>query len=98
MEFGRHASGTSSTDGCRISSGLLNFRRTQMKTKRAEGKQSVAQEIVPISEKERHVSFFDKCSRYDIPAKIKAKGVWPYFRVLQSAQDPEVMIDGRKLV
>lgn len=41
---------------------------------------------------------FDKVKAYDIPAKIKAAGVWTYFRALESAQDPEVIIDGHKLV
>ena len=44
------------------------------------------------------LSFFDKCRAYDVPAKIKAAGVWTYFRAIESAQDPEVYIDGHKLV
>ncbi|QOV90217.1 pyridoxal phosphate-dependent aminotransferase family protein [Humisphaera borealis] len=44
------------------------------------------------------IALFDKVKAYDIPAKIKAAGVWTYFRALESAQDPEVYIDGKKLV
>jgi 8-amino-7-oxononanoate synthase len=43
-------------------------------------------------------ALFDKCGAYDIPAKIKAAGVWTYFRAIESAQDPEVYIAGQKLV
>jgi 8-amino-7-oxononanoate synthase len=44
------------------------------------------------------VRFFDKCRAYDVPAKIKAAGVWPYFRVIESAQDPEVVVGGKRLI
>jgi 8-amino-7-oxononanoate synthase len=44
------------------------------------------------------ISFFDKCRAYDIPTKIKAAGVWTYFRAIESAQDPEVYIGGQRLV
>lgn len=44
------------------------------------------------------VALFDKCRAYDIPDKIKAAGLWTYFRAIESAQDPEVFIDGQKLV
>jgi len=44
------------------------------------------------------LAIFDKVKAYDIPAKIKAAGLWTYFRAIESAQDPEVIIDGQKLV
>ena len=44
------------------------------------------------------IALFDKCRAYDVPQKIKAAGVWTYFRAIESAQDPEVYIDGQKLV
>src|SRR4051794_1937110 len=42
--------------------------------------------------------FFDKCRAYDLPDRIKAAGMYPFFRVIESAQDPEVRIDGKTLV
>jgi len=46
----------------------------------------------------RKVSFFDKCRIYDEPDRLIAAGVFPYFRVIESAQDPEVRFQGRSLV
>src|SRR5512140_1372227 len=43
-------------------------------------------------------SIFDKCGKYTVPDEIKAAGVWNYFRVLESGQDPVVKMGGRELV
>ncbi|MDR0427604.1 MAG: pyridoxal phosphate-dependent aminotransferase family protein [Dysgonamonadaceae bacterium] len=40
----------------------------------------------------------DKLSRYDAPQKAKAAGIYPYFRVIESDQDTEVVINGRKVL
>jgi 7-keto-8-aminopelargonate synthetase-like enzyme len=53
---------------------------------------------VPTAPEKRKVSFFEKCRTYDVPDRIMAAGVWPYFRVIESAQDPEVRIEGKTLV
>ena len=42
--------------------------------------------------------FFDKRRAYDLPDSVKAAGIYPYFRVIESAQDPEVIIGGKPLV
>ena len=44
------------------------------------------------------VSMFDKCRKYTVPDEIKAAGVWNYFRMLESGQDPIVNMAGRELV
>jgi 8-amino-7-oxononanoate synthase len=41
---------------------------------------------------------FEKCYRYDDPERVKAAGLYTFFRVIDSAQDPEVMIGGRRMV
>jgi len=53
---------------------------------------------VPAPLEKRKASIFEKCRVYDVPDRIIAAGVWPYFRVIDSAQDPEVRIDGKTLV
>jgi 8-amino-7-oxononanoate synthase len=53
--------------------------------------------VAPANDK-RKVSFFDKCRSYDEPDRLIAAGVFPYFRVIESAQDPEVRFEGRNLV
>jgi len=44
------------------------------------------------------MGIFDKCKEYDDPQKIRDVGLYPYFRVIQSQQDPEVIIDGKTVV
>ena len=40
----------------------------------------------------------EKLSRYDEPQKVKAAGVYPYFRVIESDQDTEVIINGKTVL
>ncbi len=42
--------------------------------------------------------FFDKCYRYDVAQRVREAGVYSFFRVVESAQDPEVTIGGRRLI
>ena len=39
-----------------------------------------------------------KLARYTAPQEAKAAGVYPYFRAISSEQDPEVIIDGKKVL
>jgi 8-amino-7-oxononanoate synthase len=41
---------------------------------------------------------FEKCYRYEDAARVREAGVYSFFRVVESAQDPEVVIEGRRLV
>lgn len=40
----------------------------------------------------------DKLSEYDAPQKVMAAGIYPYFRVIESDQDTEVLIHGKKVL
>jgi 8-amino-7-oxononanoate synthase len=40
----------------------------------------------------------DKLGKYDLPQKIMAQGVYPYFRCIDSAQDTEVVMSGKKVL
>ena len=40
----------------------------------------------------------EKTARYDAPQKAIQAGIYPYFRVIESDQDTEVMIDGKKVL
>ena len=40
----------------------------------------------------------DKLGKYELPQQYMAKGVYPYFRVINSHQDTEVLIDGKKIL
>ena len=39
-----------------------------------------------------------KLSKYTAPQEAKAAGVYPYFRAISSEQDPEVIMDGKKVL
>lgn len=41
---------------------------------------------------------FDKCSRFTRARELMSVGLYPYFRVIESAQDPEVVINGRRMI
>ena len=40
----------------------------------------------------------DKLSKYRTPQMFMERGVYPYFREIDSAQNTEVMMDGRKVL
>lgn len=40
----------------------------------------------------------EKLAKYDIPQKAKAAGIYPYFRMIESDQDTEVVINGKKVL
>lgn len=40
----------------------------------------------------------DKLEKYDLPQQIKAKGVYPYFRCIESEQNTEVIMSGKKVL
>ena len=44
------------------------------------------------------MDLFDKCRTYTIAKEVMAAGFYPYFRVVESAQDPEVMVAGKKMI
>jgi len=41
---------------------------------------------------------FDKCFRFDKAKTVMSMGVYPYFRVIESAQEPEVIMHGRRMI
>ncbi|KAA6347397.1 8-amino-7-oxononanoate synthase [termite gut metagenome] len=40
----------------------------------------------------------EKLIKYDLPQQIKERGVYPYFRCIESEQSTEVMMNGRKVL
>ncbi len=41
---------------------------------------------------------FNKCLKFDKAKTLISHGLYPFFRTIQSAQDPEVVLDGRKMI
>ena len=46
----------------------------------------------------KSTDIFDKCSKFTRAKELISSGLYPYFRVVESAQDPEVMINGRRMI
>lgn len=46
----------------------------------------------------RSSPFFEKCHRFTDADRVRRAGIYSYFRVVESAQDPEVTIGGRRLL
>ncbi len=46
----------------------------------------------------KEVDIFEKCYRFTTAKEIIDAGVYPYFRTIESAQDPEVIVGGRKMI
>ena len=55
--------------------------------------------IAPAAKEEvRSVPLFDKCYRYSEADRVREAGLYSFFRVIESAQDPEVVLDGRRMI
>lgn len=55
--------------------------------------------IAPAAKEEvRATPLFEKCHRYDVAERVRNAGVYSFFRVIESAQDPEVVCDGRRMI
>ena len=47
---------------------------------------------------EKNTDIFEKCFKFTRAKELMAVGLYPYFRMIESAQDPEVVIKGRKMI
>jgi len=46
----------------------------------------------------RSTPLFEKCHRYEVAERVRQAGVYSFFRVIESAQDPEVVSNGRRMI
>lgn len=44
------------------------------------------------------MDLFGKCRRFKTVQNLKADGCYPYFQPIESAQEPEVVVDGRRMI
>jgi 8-amino-7-oxononanoate synthase len=54
--------------------------------------------LAPAATEPRIPSLFDKCFRFEDARRIQDAGLYSFFRVVDSAQDPEVVIGGRRML
>jgi 8-amino-7-oxononanoate synthase len=41
---------------------------------------------------------FEKCNKFTKAKELMSAGIYPFFRVIESAQDPEVIFNGRRMI
>ncbi len=46
----------------------------------------------------KSTDIFEKCGKFTKAKDLMSAGLYPYFRVIESAQDPEVVIHGRRMI
>jgi len=46
----------------------------------------------------RSTDIFEKCNRFTKAKELMSVGIYPFFRVIESAQDPEVLMNGRRMI
>jgi 7-keto-8-aminopelargonate synthetase-like enzyme len=54
--------------------------------------------VVNISMLEANLDLFEKCRKYTAAKEVMAAGFYPYFRVVESEQNPEVIVEGKKMI
>jgi len=47
---------------------------------------------------EAGVDLFEKCRKYTAAKEVMAAGFYPYFRVVESEQNPEVTVNGKRMI
>src|SRR5512143_1582097 len=47
---------------------------------------------------EANLDLFEKCRKYTAAKEVMAAGFYPYFRMVQSEQNPEVIVEGKKMI
>jgi 8-amino-7-oxononanoate synthase len=46
----------------------------------------------------KSADIFGKCFRFDKAKELMSQGLYPYFRVIESAQEPEIIMNGRRMI
>lgn len=46
----------------------------------------------------KEADLFEKCHKFTAAREIIDAGIYPYFRIIESAQDPEVIVSGKKMI
>lgn len=57
-------------------------------------------ELVHNSElaSDNKIDLFEKCYRFNTAKQLQSAGIYPFFRVVQSPQEPEVIMNGKKMI
>jgi 8-amino-7-oxononanoate synthase len=44
------------------------------------------------------IDIFEKCRKFTAARELRERGVYPFFRMIESAQEPEVVMHGRRMI
>jgi 8-amino-7-oxononanoate synthase len=73
--------------------------RSERRVQAAHGTQeTVCSEQTGASSAQRAPRIFDKVRNYHSAEQVRALGLYPYFRMISSAQDTEVIINGKRVL
>jgi 8-amino-7-oxononanoate synthase len=64
-------------------------------------KKQLAVGTAPVSQRAFEAvttDLFDKCRQFTTAKEVMAAGLYPYFHVVESEQNPEVIVEGRKMI
>lgn len=61
-------------------------------------RKTVAHMEKTITQEGMNLDLFEKCRKYTAAKEVMAAGFYPYFRVVESEQNPEVIVQGRKMI
>lgn len=67
-------------------------------TDRLYAKQEFIEETPEIGQSDTRPNIFDKCRKYTRARDAMAAGVYPYFHRIDSAQEPDVICDGKPMI
>jgi len=60
---------------------------------------AVAAEPAPLRNDEAGMmDLFEKCRKFTTAKEVMAAGLYPYFHVMESEQNPEVIVEGKKMI
>lgn len=48
--------------------------------------------------RKQNTDIFEKCFKFHAAKELQEAGVYPFFRIIESAQDPEVIMSGRRMI
>lgn len=65
---------------------------------RHRAKEMAAEERKLTKKKKPTGDLFDKCAKFTLAHEVEKLGYYPYFRILQSGQSNEVIVNGKKMV
>lgn len=59
---------------------------------------SMAMKEQNTEDRKQKTDIFEKCFKFNTAKELQKAGVYPFFRTIESAQDPEVVLNGKRMI